>query len=152
MKLKRGEQVMFGLAAGVVLAALGKGVMMQSHAANNNAAPLRDYYEWTPAGLQGHALYLESGCNNCHRAMAVGEVGVAPVLDGIGTRRTREWLARYFENPPALVPGSAHDGRLGPDFRALPDAQRHLLTEFLFGLKAGSASPNHPTPPAAANR
>ena len=147
MKLKRGEQVMFGLAVLVVLAAVGKAVV-QSRAA---VAPQpRDYYEWSDAGLQGHALYRESGCNNCHRAMGVGEIGVAPVLDGEGTRRTREWLQRYLENPLSLVPGSAHDGHLGPDFRLLADAQRHLLAEFLFGLKAGSASPNYPKPPVAA--
>lgn len=146
MKLKRGEQVMFGLAVLVVLAAVGKAVV-QSRAAN--AAQPRDYYEWTQAGLQGHAVYRESGCHNCHRAMGVGEIGVAPVLDGEGTRRTRDWLQRYFENPLSLVPGSAHDGHLGPDFRRLADAQRHLLAEFLFGLKAGPASPNYPKPPIA---
>jgi len=137
---------MFGLAVLVAIAAVGKAVV-QSRAA---VAPQpRDYYEWSEAGLQGHALYRESGCHNCHRAMGVGEIGVAPVLDGVGTRRTREWLQRYLENPLSLVPGSAHDGHLGPDFRLLADGQRHLLAEFLFGLKAGPASPNYPKPPTA---
>lgn len=149
MRLRRGEQVMFGLAALVVLAALGKAVVQ---ARAGGPAPPRDYYEWSEAGLQGHALYRESGCNNCHRALAVGEIGVAPVLDGTGTRRTREWLQRYFGDPASLVPGSAHDGHLGPDFRTLPDARRRLLVEFLFGLKAGPASPNYPKPPTAAGR
>ena len=113
-------------------------------------AQVRDFYEWTEAGLKGQALYGKLGCNNCHRTMGVGEMGVAPVLDGEGTRRTRDWLQRYFENPLALVPGSAHDGHLGPDFRVLPDRDRHRLTEFLFGLKAGPASPNYPRPPSDA--
>ena len=147
MKLKRGEQVMFGLAVLVALAAIGKAVV-HSRAAT---VPLpRDFYEWSEDGLRGHALYRESGCHNCHRAMGVGEIGVAPVLDGEGTRRTREWLQRYLENPLSLVPGSAHDGHLGPDFRLLRGAQRQLLAEFLFGLKAGPASPNYPKPPTAA--
>jgi len=138
---------MFGLALLVVVAALGKGVM-QSRAA---APPqLRDHYEWTEAGLAGHALYRSLGCHNCHRALGVGEIGHAPVLDGTGTRRTRDWLKRYFENPLQLVPGSAHDGHLGPDFRALAADERRLLAEFLFGLKAGPASPNYPRPPGAA--
>jgi cbb3-type cytochrome oxidase cytochrome c subunit len=147
VKLKRGEQVMFGLAVLVAVAAVGKAVV-QSRAAVPPQP--RDYYEWSETGLQGHALYRESGCNNCHRAMGVGEIGVAPVLDGEGTRRTREWLQRYLENPLSLVPGSAHDGHLGPDFRLLNNAQRELLGEFLFGLKAGPASPNYPKPPTAA--
>jgi cbb3-type cytochrome oxidase cytochrome c subunit len=144
MKLKRGEQVMFGLAVLVALAAVGKAVV-QSRA--GTPPQPRDFYEWTEAGLNGHALYRESGCHNCHRALGVGEIGIAPVLDGEGTRRTRDWLLSYFENPVSLVPGSAHDGRLGPDFRLLDAQQRHLLTEFLWGLKAGPASPNYPRPP-----
>jgi hypothetical protein len=45
------------------------------------------------------------------------------------------------------VPGSAHDGRLGPDFRQLTPEQRGLLAAFLFGLKSNPGSPNYPTPP-----
>lgn len=147
MSFKRGEQLMFGLAAVVALAAAGKAVVQSRAAAA--AQPQRDYYEWSEAGLKGRALYREAGCHNCHRALGAGEVGVAPVLDGVGTRRTRDWLERYLENPASLVPGSAHDGHLGPDLRALDGAQRHLLAEFLWGLKAGPASPNYPKPPTA---
>ena len=144
MKLKLGEKVVFGLAVLVAVAAVGKTVMQARVA---GPAPVRDFYEWTEAGHKGKALYGQFGCNNCHRAMGVGEIGVAPVLDGEGTRRTREWLERYFQNPTAVVAGSAHDGHLGPDFRDLAAEERHLLKEFLFGLKAGPASPNYPTPP-----
>ena len=110
----------------------------------------RDYYEWTEAGLQGHAVYRGMGCNSCHRALGVGEIGVAPVLEGEGTRRTQAWLTSYFEEPAALVPGTAHDGSLGPDLRVLPDRERDLLVAFLFGLKANPGSPNHPIPPPEA--
>jgi cbb3-type cytochrome oxidase cytochrome c subunit len=144
VKPKLGEKVMFGLTALIAVAAVGKTVM-QSRA--GGPAEVRDYYEWTEAGLKGQAMYGKLGCNNCHRTLGVGEMGVAPVLDGSGTRRTRDWLARYFENPMSMVPGSAHDGRLGPDFRLLAPEQRHVLTEFLFGLKAGPASRNYPRPP-----
>lgn len=144
MKLKLGEKVMFGVAVLVAVAAVGKTVM-QARA----PAQVRDFYEWTEAGLEGQAMYGQLGCNNCHRAMGTGEIGASPVLDGEGTRRTRDWLTRYFDNPTSVVPGSAHDGHLGPDFRRLPAEQRHVLIEFLFGLKAGPASPNYPTPPNA---
>ena len=138
---------MFALAGLVAVAAVGKGVMQ----IRSDAPPqARDHYEWTEAGLNGKALYGKLGCNNCHRAMGVGEVGHAPVLDGEGTRRTREWLQRYFNNPLSVVPGSAHDGHLGPDFRAMAEPQRVLLIEFLFGLKAGPDSPNYPRPPSDA--
>jgi cbb3-type cytochrome oxidase cytochrome c subunit len=141
-KLKLGEKLMFGFAAVVVVAALGKGVMTW----RTTTLP-REYYEFTDAGLEGHALYRRMGCNNCHRALGVGEIGVAPSLDGSGTRRTQAWLERYFQDPPAQVPGSAHDGRLGPDFRTLSADERRLLVAFLFGLKSNPGSPNYPTPP-----
>lgn len=139
--LKLGEKVMFGLSALIVVAAVGKGVMT----ARNPTAP-REYYEWTQEGLQGHEVYRRLGCNNCHRTLGVGEIGVAPSLDGSGTRRTLEWLQRYFEDPTALVPGSAHDGRLGPDLRRLEPEERRLLAQFLFGLKSNPGSPNYPKP------
>ena len=142
--LKLGEKIMFCMAALIAVAAVGKTVM-QSRA--GGPAQVRDFYEWTTAGLEGKGVYGQLGCNNCHRAMGVGEVGLAPVLDGEGTRRQRDWLVRYFDNPISMVPGSAHDGHLGPDFRLLAPQQRVLLIEFLFGLKAGPASPNYPIPP-----
>jgi len=149
MPLKLGEKVMFGAAVLVAVAAVGKAVVQASA---SGPKPVRDFYEWTEAGLAGQSRYGELGCNNCHRAMGTGEIGHAPVLDGEGTRRTRDWLVRYFESPTELVPGSAHDGHLGPDFRRFAGADRHLLVEFLFGLKAGPASPNYPVPPSAAAR
>lgn len=142
--LKLGEKIVFGFAALVAVAAVGRGVVQLR--ATDPATP-RDYYEWTEAGLQGHALYRQMGCHNCHRAMGVGEIGVAPVLDGEGTRRALVWLEIYFTNPAQLVPGTAHDGSLGPDFRRLTPEERRLLAAFLFGLKANPGSPNYPTPP-----
>lgn len=145
--MKLGEKLVFGFAVLVAVAAVGKGV--RQFGAAEPTRP-RDYYEWTEAGLQGHALYRSMGCNSCHRALGVGEIGVAPVLDGEGTRRTREWLAAYFREPAALVPGTAHDGSLGPDFRVLEAGERDLLVAFLSGLKANPGSPNHPRPPPEA--
>ena len=84
------------------------------------------------------------------RALGVGEIGVAPVLDGSGTKHTLEWLRDYFEDPTALVPGTAHDGSLGPDFRQLSAQQRDLLAAFLFALKANPGSPSYPRPPIQA--
>lgn len=145
-KWKLGEKVLFGFAALLAVAALGRGLkQMQAH----EPAKPRDYYEWTQAGLDGHALYRSMGCNNCHRAMAVGEIGVAPVLDGEGTRRTPEWLERYLKDPGALIPATAHDGSLGPDFRELAANERAVLGAFLYGLKANPGSPNYPVPPDA---
>lgn len=145
--MKLGEKVIFGLSLLILVAAVGKGVRFLT--AEGPRKP-RNYYEWTEAGLAGHTLYRRMGCNSCHRALGVGEIGVAPVLDGEGTRRSAEWLAEYFRDPAALVPGTAHDGSLGPDLRGLSDTERENLVAFLVGLKANPGSPNYPFPPPEA--
>ena len=145
--MKRGEKVVFGLAVVIAVAAVGKGLR---HISATEPGKPRNYYVWTEEGLQGHAVYRSMGCNSCHRALGVGEIGVAPVLDGEGTRRTPEWLASYFRDPAALVPGTAHDGSLGPDLRTVSASERDLLVAFLIGLRANPGSPNHPRPPPEA--
>jgi cbb3-type cytochrome oxidase cytochrome c subunit len=101
-KFKVGEKVVFGFALLVACSAIA---MMIRHGQSHAPVKPRDYYDWTQAGLDGHLLYRSMGCNNCHRAMGVGEVGLAPVLDGSGTRHTLDWLQRYFQDPSALVEG-----------------------------------------------
>src|SRR5262245_23295695 len=135
---------MFGISLFIAVAALGKGAVQL--AAHDPAKP-RDFYDWNETGIEGGALYRSMGCNNCHRAMGVGEIGIAPVLDGEGTRRTHDWLMAYLSDPGSVVAGSAHDGRLGPDFRRLAGEERRLLAAFLFGLKTNPGSPNYPRPP-----
>lgn len=138
---------MFGFAILVAIAAVSKGI--RHHTASDPRKP-KNYYEWNETSLKGHTLYRQMGCNSCHRALGVGEIGVAPVLDGSGTKHTLEWLRDYFEDPTALVPGTAHDGSLGPDFRQLSAQQRDLLAAFLFALKANPGSPSYPRPPIQA--
>ena len=131
MALKLGEKLMFGFAIVVAVAAVAKGV---KHMNTSDPKRPRDYYEWNDASLKGHVVYRQMGCNSCHRAFGVGEIGVAPVLDGAGTKRTLEWLQSYLQDPEALVPGTAHNGSLGPDFRLLGENERALLAAFLFVL------------------
>lgn len=145
--MKLGEKLMFGFAVLVAIAAVSKGIR---HFNETDPRKPRNYYEWTEASLEGHTLYRKMGCNSCHRAMGVGEIGLAPVLDGSGTKHSLEWLQRYFEDPAELVPGTAHDGSLGPDFRQLNARERELLAAFLFALKANPGSPSYPRPPLQA--
>ncbi len=115
---------------------------------NEEPRKARDFYEWTELALKGHTLYRSMGCNSCHRAMGVGEVGVGPVLDGEGTKRSKRWINDYLLDPSSQVPGTAHDGSLGPDFRTLAQDQRQLLGAFLSALKSNPGSPNYPRPPS----
>ena len=146
--MKLGEKIVFGFAVAVAVAAVAKGIRQMTAP---EPKPPKNYYEWSEESLRGHTLYRSLGCNSCHRTLGVGEIGVAPVLDGEGTRRTLEWLHSYFTDPGQWVPGTAHDGSLGPDFRAMGESERKLLAAFLFALKANSGSPSYPKPPLQAS-
>lgn len=132
---------MFIFSGIVVVAAIAKGY---HHFTDLDPAPPKHFYSFDEVGLQGHEVYRKKGCNSCHRAMGTGEVGVAPVLDGVGTRRDLPWLKEYLTDPGSLVPGTAHYGNLGPDFRLLENEEREQLAAFLSGLRANPNSPNYP--------
>ena len=142
--MKKGEKVFFVVS--VVLAVLAVASVIERNMRKNGHS-VKDYYEWSPDAKKGYVLYKKSGCNSCHRALRTGEIGVAPVLDGEGTRRTEQWLWSYFKDPEKLVPGSAHTGKLGPDFRTYSNEKQKLLVAFLKGLKSSPGSSNYPVPP-----
>jgi len=143
--MKRGEKIFFGISSLLVLLAIIPVVMKMINKTEPRQA--RDYYLWNEQALKGYELYKKSGCNSCHRVLRMGEAGVAPVLDGEGTRRSEEWLTQYFRMPAQVVKGSAHDGRLGPDFRKLDDEQRIVLVKFMKSLRSNPGSSNYPVPP-----
>jgi len=142
--VKKGEKIFFSVS--VVLAVLAVTSVIERKMRTDGGS-IKDHYEWSDEGKKGYVLYKKSGCNSCHRALRTGEIGVAPVLDGVGTRRTEQWLQAYFNNPENQVPGSAHTGKLGPNFQLLDNESKRLFVSFLKGLKSVPGSPNYPRPP-----
>jgi len=144
--MRMGEKVIF-MAAGIIgvmaiilliLAKMGVIGMLET----------TEVWEFTPESTAGYDIYKKNGCNNCHVAYKVGEWGVAPGLDGEGTRRTREWVAAYFARPSSVVgPKTLHNGRFATDFSEFTPGERDLLTAFLMSLKSLPGSPNYPKPP-----
>lgn len=59
-----------------------------------------------PNLARGRAAFEKYGCIGCHKLHGTGG-NVGPELDTVGARRSPEWLARHFEKPAAVVPGSA---------------------------------------------
>lgn len=143
--MKKGEYVFFIAIA--VIAALALSSVLWHTQGRDVPRQVKDYYEWNDAAIQGYEVYKQMGCKNCHKALRMGESGVAPVLDGEGTRRSEDWLIAYFRDPESQVPGSAHAGGMAPDFRSLEQEDRELLIEFMKGLKSNPGSSNYPVPP-----
>ncbi len=147
--MRKGEKIFFGIAALLTAAALYR---IAGPSGGGTPKPPRDYTLWTATAQEGYRLYKSRGCNSCHRVLRMGEIGVAPVLDGEGTRRSKQWLADYFTDPTQLVDGTAHDGSLGPDFRRLDAEDRRLLTAFMHSLRSNPGSSNYPVPPQGDGR
>lgn len=144
--MKKGERIFFWVSG--VIAVLAVLSVAGRYSGDDKPREARDYYEWSDAADEGYKLYKSSGCNSCHRALRMGEAGVAPVLDGEGTRRDEPWLIAYLQDPESRVPGSAHSpDRMGPDFGQFDASQQQYLVAFLLGLKSSPGSSNYPVPP-----
>jgi len=55
--------------------------------------------------IDGAEVYTTHACGSCHRVNGSGgEIG--PSLNGLATRRSKDWILRHFAAPQALSPGS----------------------------------------------
>jgi cbb3-type cytochrome oxidase cytochrome c subunit len=75
----------------------------------------------------GQDLARRLGCFACHRK-SPGHL--APSLDGIGSRLTREQLQVVLVQPRRLYPGAKM-----PSYAYLPEGERQALLDFLERLK-----------------
>ncbi|HHJ35811.1 MAG TPA: c-type cytochrome [Gammaproteobacteria bacterium] len=144
--MKKGERIFFWLSGAITVLAVVS--VAGRYSSDGPPRQARDYYEWSDAAGKGYVQYKQNGCNSCHRVLRMGEAGVAPVLDGEGTRRSEQWLSAYMQDPESMVPGSAHSSdRMGPDFRQFDTQQRQYFVKFLVSLKSNPGSSNYPVPP-----
>ncbi len=79
--------------------------------------------------MQGAMLYQMNMCGNCHIINGVGGKA-GPLLNGVGQRRTNEWLAGHFRNPQMFSPDS-----LMPPYDFSPD-EMEAIVQYLMSLPA----------------
>ncbi len=77
---------------------------------------------------EGEKIYRSLGCSGCHMIDGVGGT-TGPELNGVGSRRDKEWLMGHFKDPQAYVPGSVM-----PSVDAR-DEDIEKLTEYMLTLK-----------------
>ena len=58
-----------------------------------------------PDAVEGAMIYQSSQCAMCHELNGAGGK-IGPPLNGVGGRRTREWLEGHFAAPAKFTPGS----------------------------------------------
>ena len=144
--LRLGEKVLFGITAAFVLFAALSFVGMEVYRRHSSKKmyAATSHYDFSAEGLDGSARFRSLGCTSCHRAVRNGtNNGVS--LDGIGSRRSLNYLVAFLRHPEATYPSQTmeHGPAKGADYvSALPDGDLNSLAVFLSQLKAVQGSPD----------
>lgn len=130
--MKKGEKVIWGFAALIAVAALYMGYVVY----RAPAKLMPTYQVESEAAARGELVYRENNCPACHRIWNLGG-SKGGALDGVGSRRDAEWLARYLSagNPQRILPSTQKKIYRMPSFATLPEADRADLVAFLMSLK-----------------
>jgi len=153
-KLKPGEKLLFMVAGAFVVFAAIAFIIMQIVSARSDK-PLfetKTHVNLSPEGQQGSELFRTSGCTTCHRALREGtNMGQTADLDGVGSRRTFEWMYAFLQDPEKNYGTTTVDH--GPSPKAafyvssMPKKNLHAIATFLSELKAEQGSASAPVPP-----
>ncbi len=87
----------------------------------------------TPLGIQGEAVFRRESCFSCHEVFGNG-ASYGPSLDGVGSRRTNEWLHEYLRAPRAGVSAKPYRLKM-PPYAHLESAELDGLVAYLKGLQ-----------------
>jgi len=140
MKLKRGEWVLVGVIALIVVGAMLKALLFPPPAIKEtDKVP---FYTTSDQETQRKAsdLYRRLGCRDCHSLWAVRNIMQfvpAPMLDGIGSWRSEAWLYRYFssKDPQSIIPSRMKPKYRMPSYAHLSEPHRRLLARYFSSLK-----------------
>jgi len=149
--LKSGEKILLGIfAAFFGLAAIGY-VVMESVRLTSDKPMFEQtaFFDFSPEGKEGHGYYMKANCNACHRALRSGtSMGLS--LDGIGSKRTAEWIEAFLLDPETVYEGPTIDHGIGKEsgnIANMPREKIRAISIFLSELKAVAGSSVSKTPP-----
>jgi cbb3-type cytochrome oxidase cytochrome c subunit len=99
--------------------------------------PARFGFAVSAAADQGEAVYRREACRDCHKVFDNGSSS-GPALDGVGSRRSPDWLQAYLVNPRPSGGDRAWRVTM-PSYARLPPAERDALVAYLSALAAPAA-------------
>ncbi|RFC31011.1 MAG: Cytochrome c [Candidatus Nitrotoga sp. MKT] len=148
--MKLGEKLLFGGFALIGIMALGSWLVLEvvRSRLDKPMFPVLQY-DFSTEGLRGSELFRTAGCTVCHRAMRNG-TNMGLVLDGIGSKRTLEYLNKFLKDPEVSYAGTTmdHGPSKGAAFVAkLPPADLQAIAQFLSELRANPGSNASRLPP-----
>jgi len=151
--LKSGEKILFIVFGVFFVLALIAYLVLESVrlTADEPMFKPNTFFDFSPEGLEGSKIYREARCNSCHRALRAGtSMGLS--LDGIGNKRSLEWIETFLVNPESVYEGGETlDHGLPPKEAAytsrLSEDHRKKIAVFLSELKADPGSSVSKRPP-----
>jgi len=152
--MKTGEKVLFAIfGAFVVFAMVAFGIMeyIRLHSDKPMFRQLT-HYAFSDEGKKGAELFRVRDCRSCHRALGSGtNMGQGADLDGIGSRRSLQWIYDFLRNPEKTYGARTIDHGAPPKEAAyvmsLPKAELHAMAVFLSELRADQGAATSPIPP-----
>jgi len=99
--------------------------------------PPRYAYAVSAAAEQGEVIYRREACRDCHKVFGNGSAS-GPPLDGVGSRRSPDWLQAYLAAPRATGGEPAYRVTM-PSYAGLKPAERDALVAYLSALAAPAA-------------
>lgn len=150
--LKSGEKILFIIFGVFFLLAVIAYVGLETYRMNSDKPVFEQntFFNFSEVGLVGSGLYQKNRCNSCHRALRTGtSMGLS--LDGIGSKRSLEWLETFLVDPESVYGAPTVDHGLPPKEAAytaeLPVEDRRAIAVFLSELRANAGSSVAKVPP-----
>jgi len=152
--LKPGEKILFTVAGVFVVFAIIAFIIMQFFIATSDKPIFeqKTHANLSAEGQKGSEYFRVEGCTTCHRALRNGtNMGRTADLDGIGSRRTMEWMYAFLTDPVTNYGSETMDHRPGQRSAAyvakLPKEKLHAIAVFLSELKSDQGSSSAAMPP-----
>lgn len=149
--LKSGEKILFIVFGVFFVLALIAYVGLETVRLTSDEPMFKSttFFDFSEEGKAGSAIYRKANCNACHRALRAGtSMGLS--LDGIGSKRSVEWLEEFLIDPEKMY-GRTLDHGLPPKEAAyaseLPPEDRRRIAIFLSELRADPGSSVSKMPP-----
>jgi len=152
--MKPGEKILFTVAGAFVVFAVIAFIIMQIVMANSDK-PLfetKTHANFSAEGQKGSMLFRTNGCTTCHRALRNGtNMGQTADLDGIGSRRTLDWMYAFLTDPENNYGAQTIDHAAGQRSAAyvalMPKEDLHAIATFLSELISDQGSSSAAVPP-----
>ena len=150
-KLKTGERLLFGIFGAFMVLAIISYVILEV-IRMKSTKPMytpTSHFDFSAEGLKGSEAFRFANCTACHRALRNG-TNMGLNLDGIGSRRTQEWIIGFLNHPESTYTVRTVDhgpGKEAAYVAEMPQEKLHAIAVFLSELRADQGAATADAPP-----